>query len=266
MKTSNGFSEKSERQKISWRMATCGAILCAVAFFIGFMVLSDMIENASSAENDENVITSASGVVFVGEYSLSIDGSDGTSGPVLKSGICQMRAFSKLMGAADMSLSTVDIRFRDEHGDSEVLLRSGMLLRKDEDTMEFFGRGHTTPLMFELIDSDSSCDLEDVKITFTDPPITNSLMKSVGTLRSRECKFSISFEMNQINLVKLKRKIINYSLLNNALSLGLIKLFIDQIRILDSNSSYSRISMGCIVIQSIADSLDSMINFFKILI
>jgi hypothetical protein len=130
--------------------------------------------------------------------------------------------------------------------------------------------------MFDMIESQIPCDLDNIKISFMtssnspsskedqEGPDTRRpvLMKSIGNIGSKQCNFNISFEINQINLGNLKRKIVNYSIMNNALSLILIKLYIDQMRVLDSNSSYGRVSMGSIIIQAVADSLDSMLNFF----
>lgn len=251
-------------------MTTCGAVFCAVAFFIGFMVLSDMIENATAIENDDQLSSSSTGVVYGGRFSVRVDGSGGDIGPVIKDGKCQMRAISRQTGAADMSLASVDIRFRDEEtGDSEIFLKSGLLIKKDDVTHEYFGKGHTFPFMFDIIESASPCELDTVNLTFVetapgtsfdDDKLTTS--KSFGVLKSSKCKFSVEFDLVQINLNRLKRKIVNYSIFNNALTLALIKLYIDQIRIVDSNSTYARISMASIIMQSITDSLDSMINFF----
>ena len=246
-------------------MTTCGAVFCAIAFFIGFMVLSDLIENATAIDNDDKLSSSSSGVVFGGQFSLRLHGSDGVTGPVFKEGKCQMRAMSRHTGAADLALSSIDLRFRDEDtGDSEIFLKSGLLISKGETVHEYFGKGETFPFMFDMVQSEVPCALDKINITFVESTGSSEISQgtSVGSISSSQCKFSIDFDLAQINLNRLKRKIVNYSIFNNGLTLALIKLYIDQIRIVDSNSTYARISMMSVIMQSITDSLDSMINFF----
>lgn len=248
-------------------MTTCGAVFCAIAFFIGFMVLSDLIENATATDSDDQLSSSTSGVVFGGRFSLRLHGSDGGLGPIFKEGKCQMRAMSRHTGAADLSLSSIDLRLRDdETGDSEIFLKSGLLISKGDDIHEYFGKGQTFPFMFDIVQSEVPCELDKINITFAENAVTGDLSRgtsrSVGSISSSQCKFSIDFDLAQINLHRLKRKIVNYSIFNNALTLALIKLYIDQIRIVDSNSTYARVSMVSVIMQSITDSLDSMINFF----
>ena len=233
---------------------SCGGILCGVSFFIGFMLLSEMIEssvgNAEFSKGDD-----MENIVFSGNYKFS------TSTGREVEGKSQLRAVSKPAGMPDIAVSSIDLRFRHDTYESELAVHQGLLVSKELDSLEFMGTGETSPFMFSLSESESSCELNDVKLSFIrrDPSLA---MECMGTISSKNCGFEIKLSMQQVNLRKLRRKIVNYSILTNSITLGLIKLYIDQIRLLDSNSNFARIAIGSIVMQSITDSLDSMMNFF----
>ena len=217
-------------------------------------MLSEMIE--SSVENSEFSKTDdIENIVFSGNYKFST-----SSGRVVE-GKSQLRAVSKGTGMPDMAISSVDLRLRHDTYESELAIHQGMLVSKELNSLEFMGRGTTSPFMFSLSESDSSCELDDIKLVFrrSDPSLA---MECMGSLSSSKCGFEIKVSMQQVNIRKLRRKIVNYSILTNAVTLGLIKLYIYQIRLLDSNSNFARIAIGSIVIQSITDSLDSMMHFF----
>ena len=233
---------------------SCGGILCGVSFFVGFMVLSEMIESSvehsdiSSADDLENI-------VFTGDYKFIPQ----TGQPI--EGRSQMRTISKRAGMPDIAITGIDLRFRHGSYESEFAIHQGMLVARDANSMEFVGRGETTPFMFSLQGSESTCQLDGVKL-LVHRADTSSSMECSGTISSSDCGFQVEVSLQQVNMRKLRRKIVNYSIVNNAITLGLVKLYIDQIRLLDSNSNFSRIALGSIIMQSIADSLDSMMNFF----
>jgi len=240
---------------------SCGGIVCGVGFFLAFMLLTEMIESSTEMQSQSDVSTASGGVVFTGRYSLTSD-DDNLSGESRQiEGPCQLRGLSKSAGVADLSITNVELRFRQDSIESELNLNSGLLIEQEKDVLEFFGRGRTSPFLFPLINSEQECDIDGSKIEFRRPSI-GGLMTSTGEISSSQCKFKITFELTQVNLLRLKRKIVNYSIVSNAISLGLTKLFVDQIRLLDSNSNFSRIALGFVVMQGITDSIDSMINFF----
>ena len=240
---------------------SCGGILCGVGFFVGFMILSEMIDSATDMENDAATTSAFGGVVFTGQYTFSLETGNDPANYRQVLGQCQLRGVSKPVGAADMAVTSIELKLRHDSVESEVSLHSGLLMEKEPNVLEFFGKGETHPFMFPLLDSESSCELDSVKIEFQKPQ-GSGMMTSVGRVSSEQCKFNIEFNLVQVNLVRLKRKIVHYSILNNAVSLGLIKLFIDQIRILDSSSNFARVAIASVIMQAIADSLDSMLNFF----
>lgn len=234
---------------------SCGGVLCGVSIFVGFMLLSEMIE--SSVESDDASINNGDfeSMLFTGDYRLSIDGVQSTEGR------CQLRGVSKPSGMPDVSIATLDVRLRHGSVESEFGIRQGMLMRTDQDKLILFGKGETSPFMFSIVETTSNCLLDDVQFEFHKRQ-DMAETESIGKIISTNCRFEIDLSMQQVNLNRLKRKIVNYSIVNNALTLGLIKLYIDQIRILDSNSNFSRIAIGAVIIQSVTDSLDSMMNFF----
>jgi hypothetical protein len=233
---------------------SCGGILCGVTVFVGFMVISELIESSverSEISRDDDL----ENIVFTGEYSFVTKDAMATQGKG------QIRTFSKRAGMPDVAITSLDIRLRHDSYEAEIGIHQGMLVSLDEDSMEFVGKGETSPFLFSLIDRNVHCEVEDVRLKFKRSPKVGSL-ECVGAISSSDCGFKIEVTMQQVNLRRLRRKIVNYSIVSNALTLALIKLYIDQIRLLDSNSNFSRIALGTVVIQSIADSLDSMMNFF----
>ena len=242
-------------------MVSCAGLVCGVGFFVGFIVLSEMIESSTAAEDSNQNDNSNAGTVFTGTYRFEQKGFDSQPARIA-TGQCQLRGVSRPFGAADMTVSNMDVRLR--HGsteESDFSLHSGLMLAVGSNVYEFYGKGHTEPFLFSLM-PDRFCVLDKIAMTFSKFSDSSNLLHGVGSISSTECDFSIELDTMQIDLLKLKRKIVNYSIMNNALSLGLIKLFIDQMRILDSNSSFARLSIGCVIMQSIADSLESMLNFF----
>ena len=236
---------------------SCTGLVCGVGFFIGFIVLSEMIE--SSADVDDNYVENPSGgTVFIGTYKFEAPGQTG----VLLEGQCQLRGASRGFGASDMALTNLDVRLRHGSIESDFALHSGLLLGVEPGRWEFYAKGETEPFMFSIGGSQERCRLDRVTMEFTKSSNDGGLMRSTGVISSTRCGFTIELDAIQINLNKLKRKIVNYSIMNNALSLGLIKLYIDQMRILDSNSSFARLSIYSVIMQSISDSLESMMNFF----
>jgi hypothetical protein len=241
-------------------MVSCGGILCGVGVFLSFMILTEMIESQTELESQSGHDITTGGVVFSGEYKyLRKVGDEGQS--ELITGRCQLRGISRPVGAADIAISSLDLRLQHDSAESEVSIHSGILLEKEDNVIEFFGKGQTEPLMFSLHSSPEGCALNEVKILFRHGS-GKQVLSSIGEISSTECHFKITFELVQINLNRLKRKIVNYSIVSNAITLGLIKLYIDQIRLLDSNTNFSRVALGTVVIQSVTDSLDSMLNFF----
>ncbi len=237
-------------------MGACGAILCGVSLFIGFAILSDVLESASGGDGSDAGYLSSNGALFVGRYSLEATVNNQT---LFYEGGCQLRGTSRATGAADVGITTVELRLEHNSQISEVIIRTGLLLQNGEGKMDFFGTAMTDPFMFPIIDKDRPCVVENVGVHFTK---SAPAMIASGTLQSMSCGFLMKFDMDQVNLHRLKRKIVHYSIMSNAVSLGLIKLFIDQMSLLESNSSFARIAMGMILMQSISDSIESMFNFF----
>lgn len=241
-------------------MVSCTGLVCGVGFFIGFIVLSEMVDT-STHESETQAVTASGGTVFIGTFKFNQSGIDGYNDKFIE-GQCQLRGVSRAFGAADMALSSMDIRLKHDSVESDFALHSGLLLEVAPHVLEFYGKGETIPFMFSLSDSLVECELDKINLVFRQSGADSNLLVGQGAVGSTNCGFSIELTAEQINLTKLKRKIVNYSIMNNALSLALIKLFIDQMRILDSNSSFARLSVYTVIMQSIADSLESMLNFF----
>jgi len=233
---------------------SCGGILCGVSFFVGFMVLSEMIDS-SVQQSDIPLQDDFENIVFTGDYKFLPRTGDAITGK------SQLRTISKTAGMPDIAISTIDMRLRHGGYESEFSIHQGMLIGRDANSMEFVGRGETSPFLFSLVDGEPACLLDGVRLIMHRVSPSSPLECS-GTLSSSNCGFHIEVSMQQVNLRKLRRKIVNYSIVNNGITLGLVKLYIDQIRMLDSNSNFSRIALGSIIMQSITDSLDSMMNFF----
>jgi hypothetical protein len=239
------------------RMAvTCGGVLCGVGIFIGFMILSDMLESSSESTDLSLKTTDLGNFVFSGSYKFFQE----ASGESLE-GRCQVRGVSKSSGLAGVALTSFQLSFRQGEAVSELELRSGLLIETGVNAFEFAGKGTTHPFLFGLSKSSVSCGLDTVDLRFSRPSEEQQMVAS-GLLSSSTCGFKLELSVTQIDLNHLKRKIVNYSILTNALTLCLIKLYIDQIRILDSSSNFARFALASVVMQSIADSLESIVNFF----
>ena len=234
---------------------SCGQILCGISVFVGFMVFSEMLD--STPEPDMDPISNAhfENVVFTGDYRFS------HQGVVTTEGRCQLRGVAKPSGMTGISIMSVDMRLRQSSGESDLSIHQGMLMKEAGNKLVLVGQGETSPMMFTLIDQMTPCRLDDVRFEFGTSK-ESAEMGGTGRIASSSCNFEIDLSLQQVNLSRLKRKIVNYSIISNALTLGLIKLYIDQIRILDSSSNFARIAIGSVIMQSITDSLDSMMNFF----
>lgn len=237
-------------------MGACGAILCGVSIFIGFAILSDVLESASGGDSSDAGYLSSNGALFVGRYSLEATVSNDTR---IVEGACQLRGLSRGTGAMDVGITTLELRLEHDSIISEVTIRTGLLLQNGDNTLDFFGTGFTDPFMFPIIRLPRQCAIEHAGVRFTK---SSPAMVASGTFQSKNCDFQLKFDVDQVNLHQLKRKIVHYSIMSNAVSLGLIKLFIDQMSLLESNSSFARIAMGMVLMQSVSDSIESMFNFF----
>ena len=242
------------------RMAvTCGGILCGAGIFIGFMVLSDMLESHSEVSAFPAKSADLGNAAFTGSYKFFRDDSEES---LSSEGRCHVRGSSRSSGMSGVSLTNFEISFRHNEEVSEIGLHSGILLETGPNRLEFSGRGSTSPFFFGLLKSNDPCNLDTVKLDFTVSSSGQNALTGLGILSSSQCGFKLEFTVVQLDLNHLKRKIVNYSILNNALTLGLVKLYIDQIRILDSSSNFARFAIASVVMQSILDSLDSIVNFF----
>ena len=192
---------------------SCGGLLCGVGFFVGFMVLSEMIE--ASVEPEAPTPQSIFGnVVFTGDYRFT---STRTGVPIVKEGRCQMRGISKSPAISDVAITSLSIHLRHDSTESEFGINSGMLLENESNVLEFYGRGHTNAFMFPLAGSEDDCKLDDVSIQFR-LPASGTSFQSVGSVSSSDCSFKLDLTLQQVDLTKLKRKIVNYSIVNNALT------------------------------------------------
>ena len=228
------------------------------------MVLSEMIESSSESTHSSPKSAEFGNLVFTGSFKFLQDSIGAATGSRALEGRCQMRGVSKPSGMSGVSLTSFQISLRE--GDEEVSeleLHAGLLLETGTNEFEFTGRGSTHPYFFGLMKSTSPCELDRVKLKFSSSaPTDASPMSGIGSLSSSDCGFKLDLIVKQVDLAHLKRKIVNFSIVNNALTLGLIKLYIDQIRVLDSSSNFARFALGSVVMQSILDSIDSMVSFF----
>jgi transmembrane E3 ubiquitin-protein ligase len=240
-------------------MGACGAIVCGVVLFVGFAALTEFLESASAGDGSDPVNhRSNGGVMFVGKYSLQSTANNQTS---FIEGMARLRGLSKSTGAADVAVTTLDIRLEHDTLISEMMVRSGLLMQSKDGLLDFVGRGSTDPFMFPIVARSDPCLVDTASIRFA-KSTNGSGMTATGEIESSECKFDIKLDLRQVDLFHMKRKIVHYSIMSNAVSLALIKLFIDQMSLLESNSSFARIAMWTVLMQAVSDSVEAMFNFF----
>ncbi|KAF4733317.1 hypothetical protein FOZ62_026636, partial [Perkinsus olseni] len=219
--------------------------------------------------------------IYRGVYTMTpLDDSPAAEGVPTIEGEVKLHMISKGAGMKMMSLSEVLMRF--EHNDEWHELQLSPAIGFHNNMFAMHGHGAQEELIlsgrsdlsrFRLAGvTKPVCEIGPARITIRTPSrdevnsgevmVLDGKKVAVGTVVSENCGFKISMNLREIDVKKLGRKVINYSILNNIITILQIRFFLLQMQHGESNNGHAKVSLLCIGIQALMDAYDSLIHLF----
>ncbi|KAF4675802.1 hypothetical protein FOL47_007228 [Perkinsus chesapeaki] len=261
--------------------------------FLGFILMLGfwlMIDSEASGSNsaDYTAALDSSNVgkpssIYRGVYTMTpLENSPAAEGVPTIEGEVKLHMISKGAGMKMMSLSEILLRFEHDNEWHELQLSPAIGLQNNMFAMGIPGAGPQEELIFSGR-SDLSrfrlagvnkpvCDIGPARITIRTPAkddmsagevmVLDGKKVATGTVVSDNCGFKISMNLREIDVKKLGRKVINYSILNNIITILQIRFFLLQMQHGESNNGHAKVSLLCIGIQALMDAYDSLIHLF----
>lgn len=227
----------------------CDLLLLACTAFVCFALVSDSLWSSGVDTGQHDVATAPEGVVtarlFRGEYHLMSNRSKALPGMVRMT--VAMRA-SPAKGISISEVALVLLGEEEEGTGVQELAFSGLDFGE---VGKIVSSGASDPMRFSLFGAEP-CRLEAV--------ISTNGETATGEVISPECGVSLRLTASEIDVRKIGRKVVHYSIWANLLAIIQIRCFLTQLRHTDEGPSVGKVSIVGVGMQALMDAYDSFLH------